>query len=143
MTDPSSGITFTIRNDQSPTYYTSFNDVDLIFDSYDSAIDDTLQQSKIQVYAYVIPIWVHEDNAYPDLPEDAFTYLLEEAKSRASFKIRQQPDQKAEQESQRQKKWLARRDRRVGQGIRFPNYGRITRVQVSSINKDPTFRRDN
>lgn len=143
MIDPYSGISFTIRNDTAPTYYSSYDDVHLIFDSYDKQMDSTLQQSKVQVYAYVIPEWVHQDTAYPFLPDDAFTYLLEEAKSRASFKIRQQPDQKAEQESQRQKKWLARRDRRIGQGIKFPDYGRVGRFAGSPIHKDPTFRRDN
>jgi hypothetical protein len=33
-------------------------------------------------------------------------------------------DQKAEQESGRQNKWLARKARRVAGGIQYPNYGR-------------------
>lgn len=140
MVDPGSGIQFTIRNDTAPTYYTSFDDKTLIFDSFDSQMDDTLQKHKVQVHAYVVPSWDHTDNAVPDLPDFAFTLLLEEAKSRVSFKIRQQPDQKAEQEAGRQRRWLARKDRRVKQGIKFPNYGR----QVCSIKyyKDPTFRKD-
>lgn len=124
VTDKDSGMEFIIRNDSAPTYYTSFNDSTLIFDSYDRAIDDTIQKSKIQVYAFVTPKWTHTNEAYPDLPDNAFTYLLEEAKSRCAFKIRQQPDQKAEQASQQHKKWLARKDRKVAQGIKFPNYGR-------------------
>src|SRR3546814_19833113 len=44
--------------------------------------------------------------------------------SRAALRISQQPDQKAEQESLRQSKWLARKDKRVAGGIKFPNYGR-------------------
>lgn len=137
--DPISLVQLTIRTDTAPTYFTSFDDKTLIFDSYDKSVDDTLQKNKIQVYAYTIPAWVHQDDAIPNLPDMAFTALLEEAKSRAALKIRQQPDQKAEQESQRQHRWLARKDRRVAGGIRFPNYGRNGRG-FSGI--DPTFRRD-
>lgn len=138
VVDPKSSIEFTIRTNASPEYYTSFDDSTLVFDSYDSSVDTTLQKNKIQVYAYVIPEWVHEDKAYPDLPDAAFTYLLEEAKSRAAFKVRQQPDQKAEQEAQKQKKWLARNDRKVARGIRYPDYGRRGRRYY----RDPTFRSD-
>jgi len=142
MVDPESGVEFTIKNDQAPTYYTSFNDKTLIFDSYDSSVDDTLQKHKIQVYAYVTPPWTHLDDAYPDLPEKAFSLLLEEAKSRASMKVRQQPDQKAEQAAQRQRKWLARTDKRVNQGIKFPDYGRHASHMASRRSCDPTFKRD-
>lgn len=79
-----SGIELLIRNDQQPTYYTSFDDTNLVFDSYDSAVDDTLQESKVQAQGYVNPTWYSLDEFIPDLPEEAFTYLLEEAKSRAS-----------------------------------------------------------
>lgn len=137
--DPNSMVPLTIRTDSAPTYFTSFDDKTLVFDSYDRLVDDTLQKSKIQVYAYTIPAWVHQDDAIPNLPDMAFTALVEEAKSRAALKIRQQPDQKAEQESQRQHKWLARKDRRVAGGIRFPNYGRNSR---GAYQRDPTFRRD-
>ena len=140
MVDPSSGIQFTIRNDVAPSFYTTYDDQTLIFDSYDSLMDDTLQEHRVQAYAYIIPSWDHTDNAVPDLPDLAFSLLLEEAKSRASFKIRQQPDQKAEQEAQRQRKVLARRDRRVAQGIKFPNYGRQCRG--IKYYRDPTFRQD-
>lgn len=137
--DPPTLTNLTIRTDTGPTYFTSFDDRVLIFDSYDSGVDSTLQKSKIQVYAYTIPDWVHADDAIPDLPELAFSLLVEEAKSRCALRISQQPDQKAEQESQRQSKWLARKDKRVAGGIKFPNYGRSAGL---SYGRDPTFRRD-
>jgi hypothetical protein len=138
--DPSSQTKMTIRTDTAPTYFTSFDDEVLIFDSYDNQVDDTLQTSKIQVYAYTMPEWVRSDDAIPNLPMSAFSALIEEATSSAAVKVRQQPDQKAEQESQRQNKWLARNDRKVGGGIKFPNYGRSR--GRSNYNRDPTFRRD-
>lgn len=131
-----SGVELLIRNDQAPTYYTSFDDTHLVFDSYDSAVDDTLQESKVQAQGYVNPLWLVEDDFIPDLPEEAFTYLLEEAKSRASLKLKQSQDAKAEQESNRQRTWLSRKNWRVHGGIIYPDYGR----KNNKYRKDPTFR---
>lgn len=136
--DPSSGITLSIRNDLPPACFTSFDDKTLVFDSYDSAVEDTLQQSKIQAMAFVNPTWVHSDTAVPDLPEEAFPALLSEAISVASLRLNQAADQKAEQSSQRQQAWLARKVWRVNGGVRYPNYGR-----KAGYRKDPTFKRDN
>ena len=118
------GVELFVRNDRAPKYYTSFDDEHLVFDSYDSAVDTTIQSSKIQAQAYVVPDWEHKDTHVPDLPDDAFTALLEEAKSRASLRLKQVVDNKAETEARRQQTWLARKARRVNGGIKFPDYGR-------------------
>lgn len=123
--DPT-GVELLIRNDVPPTYWTSFDDSVIVFDSYDSLVDDTLQSSKCQAFGYLTPTWVHDDEAIPQIPEEDFTLLLEESKSRAAMKIRQVADQKAEQEAQRQDRWLSRRQWRAHGGIRYPNYGRGT-----------------
>lgn len=135
--DPT-GVELLIRNDTAPTYLTSFDDKTLVFDSYDSAVDDTIQTSKIQAMGYVIPVWLHEDDFIPDLPEEAFIGLIEEAKSRASFKLKQMADSKAEQESGRQQRWLSRKAWRVAGGVKYPNYGR----NGARNYRDPTFRQD-
>lgn len=142
--DPSSLTPLNIRNDQAPTYFTSFDDSTFVFDSYDSSLDDTLQKHKIQVYAYIVPEFIIQDDFVPDLPVHAFTKLLEEAKSRAAIKIRQVADQKAEQESRRQGAWLSRKDFRVAGGIKYPNYGRNGKCAPGHGKSytDPTFRRD-
>lgn len=124
--DPS-GIELFIRKDKAPDYYTSLDDETVIFNSYDSAVDTTLQASKFQAQAYVMPTWTHTNSAVPDLPAEAFTALLEESKSRASLKIGQEADQKAEQEAGRQHRWLSRKAWQVNGGIKFPNYGRTPR----------------
>lgn len=135
ITDPT-GVELLVRNDTAPTYYTSFDDEALVFDSYDSAVDTTLQQSKVQAQAYVMPEWEHVDEAIPDLPIEAFTALLEESKSRAMLKLKQVQDVKAEQEAGRQQRWLARKARVVNGGVRYPNYGR-----ARSGRRDSTFKR--
>ncbi|WP_236489704.1 hypothetical protein, partial [Escherichia coli] len=82
--DPS-GVQLLIRNDMPPTVWTSFDDKVLVFDSYNKNVEDTIQSSKIQAMGYVTPNWLMEDDFIPVLPEEAFTLLLEEAKSRASM----------------------------------------------------------
>lgn len=137
ITDPG-GIELLIVNDKAPQYYTSFNDSVIVFDSYDNAVDSTIQSSKIQAYAYVVPTWSPSDDFIPDLPMEGFPALLEESKSRAMFKLKQVQDSKAEQESRRQSIWLSRKSYRVNGGIQYPNYGRKRKYADHSpyIDKD-------
>lgn len=138
ITDPSTLTVLTIRNDSPPQFCTSFDDKTLVFDSYDKAVDNTLQKSKTQAYVYTMPEWIHEDDFVPNLPEEAFPLLQAEATSWAAVKIRQQADQKAEQVSGRQNRWMARKDWTVNGGIKKPNYGR----HGSRNYRDPTFERN-
>jgi hypothetical protein len=80
ITDPTL-VKLLIINDTAPTYYTSFNNDVLVFDSYDSGVDSTIQSAKIQCYGYREPVFTILDNFIPDLPSKAFPYLLSEAKS--------------------------------------------------------------
>lgn len=137
--DPS-GVELLIQNDTAPQYYTSFNDTDLVFDSYDGSLDSTLQASKFVVRGYVIPNFELQDDFIPDLPSEAFPALVEEAKSKCFARLKQMPDAKSEQESTRQQRWLSRKSWRVHANEIYPdNYGRKAR---SGRYRDPTFRRD-
>lgn len=119
-----SGSTLLILNNAAPQYWTTFDDKHVVTDSYDSAVGTTLQGSKTQCLAYMAPVWVHEDDAIPDLPDEAFALLVEESKSTASIQLKQSADQKAEQKAARQNRWLARKAWQVHGGIEYPNYGR-------------------
>lgn len=127
-----------IRNDQAPRYFTSFNDNILVFDSYDKAVDDTIQASKIQATAYIMLEWSHVDAFIPNLPAEAFTALLEEAKSRCFVELKQQTNPLAATEARRQQAWLARKAWRAAGGVKFNSYGR---GRVKDM-RDPTFERD-
>lgn len=133
------GVELIIQNNRAPEYFTSFDDTTIVCDAYDSTVESTLQNSKVQAVAYTIPAWVHEDSAIPNLPLEAFSLLIEESKSKASFKLRQVNDVKAEQEAGRQNRWLSRKARNIAGGIQYPNYGRGSR----KMQRDPTFTRNN
>lgn len=140
VVDPS-GVQLLVSTNKAPEYYTSFDDETLVFDSYDSDVDDSLQSSKVQARAYVTPKFEMLDTFVPKLPEEAFAALLAEAKSSAMFRLKQMQDIKAEQESNRQQRWLSRKSWKVKEKDIYPeNYGRNSR---GGYKKDPTFRREN
>lgn len=132
------GVELLILNDIAPTYFTSFDDKHLVFDSYDKEVDSTLQQSKVQAQAYVMPEWRTRDSFIPDLPTEAFSALIEEAKRTAMFKLKQVVDSVANLKADRQQRWLSRKAWAVEGGIRTPNYGRNVRGGY----RDSTFKRD-
>tara|TARA_R100001369_G_scaffold6299_1_gene16886 strand:+ start:721 stop:1494 length:774 start_codon:yes stop_codon:yes gene_type:complete len=92
-----------IYNNKAPTFYTSFDDEFLIFDSYDSAIDSTLQASKFIVWGLEEPVFTMSNTFVPDIDVNLFPLLLNEAKSTAHVELNQQPNPKAEQQALRQK----------------------------------------
>lgn len=71
------------RTDIDPTYWTTYDDEYVYFDSYDSSVDTTLQTSKSVVFAATTPGWTASDAFIPDLPEKLFPMLLASAKASA------------------------------------------------------------
>lgn len=136
VNDPS-GVKLLILTNKAPTYFTSFDDNTLVFDSYDSTVDSTIQASKSTARAYIIPDFEISDTFIPDLPKEAFPALIEEAKSKAQFKLNQVQDIKSEQEAGRQNRWLSRKAWRVNGGIKYPDFGRKRHGQ--SYQRDVTF----
>lgn len=85
-----------IRNDRAPSFYTSFDDFYLIFDSYDSAIDTFIPAAKTQGYGYVAPAFNTADAATQDLDAAAFPLFLSRAKNKAFEVLKQTTNRKEE-----------------------------------------------
>lgn len=119
-----SGVPLLIENDLAPTYWTSFDNEWIVFDSYDSGVDTTLQSNKTQCVALREPTFTVSDTFVPDLPAVAFPYLLSEAKSAAFLALKNTANQKEEQRASRQRRRMSQERWRVGGGITFPDYGR-------------------
>lgn len=126
----STGVKYSIRNDRPPEYWTSFDDNLIVFSSYDSTVDTTMQGSKSQCRGIVEPSWSAIDGFTPDLPAEAFPLLLAESKSTAFLLLKQVANEKAEQRSQRQQRRLSRKSWTAKGGIRWPNYGRKANSQT-------------
>jgi hypothetical protein len=125
VTDPTGGVRLNILNDHAPQYWTSFDDKNIVFDAYVSAVEDTMRGSESQAELYNEPTsWLMEDSFIPDLPGEAFPALLSEAKSVAFMAIKQMANQKEEQRAVRQHNMLAQRGWVTKGGVRYNNYGR-------------------
>lgn len=123
--DDVSGTEILIKNDKPPQFWTSFDQDYVVFDSYDSAVESTIQESKQQVYGVLSPgTFLIEDDFVIDIPDEAFPWLLAEVKATASVDIAQEVNPKAEQKSRRQKQQLSRKARVAGTGRRLAKFGR-------------------
>jgi len=120
------GTTIYIRNDRAPQYWTVFDDENLYFDSFDSAIDSTLQSSKLVCMGVQEPTWTKADSFIPDLDSNLFPALLADATSMAFLELKQQAHAKAEKRARVGKqRWMKHRDRLIDAKDTFrPDYGR-------------------
>lgn len=118
------GVPLLIMNDKAPDFYTSFDDEYVVFDSYVEDIGSTLLESYSQAQVLYTPSWTVDDDFVPDLPVEAFPGLLAEAKSTAFLVIKQMANEKAEQQSKRQRSAINQRGWKVGGHARYPDYGR-------------------
>lgn len=124
---------FPYQNNAAPQYYTSFNDTDIIFDAYDSGVENTLQSSKNYGYGTRHLAFIETDTFVPELQADQFSLLLNEAKSLAWAELKQIPHAKAEVTARKNWSHLAKTRRQVPTGKFYsgahtkdlvPNYGR-------------------
>lgn len=124
LTVEDGNITLLIRNDTNPTYWTTFDDEVVYFDSFNNLISSTLTASNLMCYVEKEPSWEQTDTFVPNIPSKAFPFLLAEAKSSCFMKIKQVASQKDEQISRAQKNYLYGKKHKAGGGINYPNYGR-------------------
>lgn len=130
--------TFYYRTDRTPTYCTVLSDYYVIFDSYDSVVDSTLQSSKTMCSAEIIPAWSNDDSFIPNIDETQVPLLLNEAKSLAFYELKQMLHQKAEQESKRQWSSVQKDKSLVNRPTYFdalPDFGRRGRLAGTSYFK--------
>lgn len=119
------GVTLNILTDTPPTYYTSFDNDKIVFDSFDIAVDTLyMLTTKVQAYGRVYPTWTASDSFVPDLPVQAFSYFLNEAKSAAFIVLKQSPNPTSDRFSVTHRRRMSQDAWKVHNGITFPDYGR-------------------
>ena len=121
-------LTLLIFNNRAPSFYTSFDERTVWFDSYDSGIDSTLQSSKTICTGKIEPDWQETDLFKPqEIPVDMFPYLMAEAKSMASLRLKRTLSDKDELNAKRHR--VGKRFNKTGavsnrKYIDFVDYGR-------------------
>ena len=121
--------TFDVRgkNNKNPSYYTTMDNRTLLFDSYNSDEDTTLQQTKTHCYGMIIPEFTRDNDFTPDLEPRQFTLLFNEAKAQCFSDLKQVENTRAERKARRG--WVhsqKKKDTTKASPIRdnYPNYGR-------------------
>ena len=122
--DKNGGTKLRITNNQDPKYYTSFDDNWVILNSHKSAVEATLQESKVRAMGFVIPTFTRSDTFVPDIDATAFSLLASESKSTALSLLKGGSDPKVEQNARRQKSYIQNDKYRTEKGSHWPNYGR-------------------
>lgn len=82
-------LKYKVRNDVSPTYWTSFDDTYIWFDSYIATIENTLQSSKVMAMAQMRPTFVEQDTHVIDIPDKDFYLYKSIALARAYAEIKE------------------------------------------------------
>jgi len=114
-----------ILDDQAPTYWTTFDDEYIVFDSYDSDMDASyLDASKSLVRAKVIPTWTESDSFVPDMPDQLFSTYLAEVTASAFTYWKQGTSVKDEQRAARGISRLRRSARKTNEQDGKARYGR-------------------
>lgn len=90
--------TFSIKHriDKQPEWWTTWNDAQIVFDSYDATEDSFLRKTKTMVYGQQNPVWTHTDAAVPDLDVQQFSLLLQESKAQCFSELKQVTNTNAE-----------------------------------------------
>lgn len=129
MTGVSDSINFIYRNNKAPEYYTSFDDRQIVFDSYDNTVDTTLQKNKTMCYGLKESTWTKTNTFIPALDSQQFNLLLQEAKATAWAELRQTTNEKAERKARRSWVLLAGKKDRANYNHKsyyytdYPDYG--------------------
>ena len=120
-----SGIFINVYNDRAPVYWSSPDDETVIFDAHDAAVDATnLTAVKSQSYGKIYPTFTETDAFVPDLPIDAFSYYLAEAKSVAFLTLKQVANPKAEQQSTTHRRRMSQEAHKIDNSIKYKHFGR-------------------
>lgn len=126
LTISSDTIPLIWENDKAPDYYTTYDDYTLIFDSYNSDVDATLQKNKTVCYGQKEPTFTLSDSFTPDLDSKQFSLLLQESKAQAFADLKQVTNSKAENRAR--KGWINMQRSKVAFPVNYydeyPNYGR-------------------
>ena len=124
VTDVKGDTPLYIRNDRMPSYYTSFDDENIVMDSFDISVDVILQTSKTRAYGYIYPTFNQTDDFTPDVDDTMLPYLLAEAKSVCFSLFKSGSDPKIEQSARRLKSFVQNDMYKTKTANKRPNYGR-------------------
>jgi hypothetical protein len=120
----SNNVKYLIVNDAAPSYWTTFDDEYIIFDSYDTAVESNLQSHKSVIFAFVTPTWTMSNTFTPDLPDHMFPLFKSMGRAACFEKIKQVTSGTDERRARKLTTRMQMRQRRIDGKPTGPDYGR-------------------
>ena len=123
-------IPFICTDEKFPTYYTTYNDSTIVFDSFNTAEDTFMRKTKTMCYGLKESSWTHTDSAVPSLDHKLHNLLFQNAKAQCFSELKQVENPSAERKSRRAWQTLYKEKHDVhGQDAywdlkKLPNYGK-------------------
>ena len=87
-----SGYTLKVETDKQPRYWTSFDNTNIILDSYDKEVEATIQAHKVVAHGVYLPDFKMTDTFVPDLAPAHFPLLLSASKVAAGSALKRTVD---------------------------------------------------
>lgn len=102
VVDPS-GLTYFVKNNQRPTYFTLFDDKYIAFNAVDKTSEAVLQSSNTMAFGWKSVQFLMQDSFVPPIDGNLFPLLLAEAKATCFINLKQISSSKEEQRAHRQR----------------------------------------
>jgi len=127
MTVSADGTNFTMnfKTDRYPSFYTLLEEDQVLFDAHLSTVDDTLRASKTMCFGKKMPTFTMANAFTPQLENEQFGLLLNEAKVQAFYELKQMENKHAA--DRRKKNWQHTQKKKYNLPNRIPRapgYGR-------------------
>lgn len=113
-----------VETNQFPSYFTSFDNKHVVFDSIHQDYDDTLQASKTKIVSSEEEVFLQEDDFVIPIPSHLSETYLDMFLDEALTLVYQQPVAKISQRARARRIKLQQDNRTLGQGRGKRSYGR-------------------
>lgn len=131
LTIKGQAFTFYYKNNHQPRYCTIIENNYVVFDMFDESQDSTLQASKTMGFGQTVTPFEMTDNFVPDIDDNQFPLMFNEALAVAFYELKQSPNPKAEQEIKRQWSVVQKNksvDNKPSYFEQLPSFGRSPRT---------------
>lgn len=122
--DKEAGTNLRIVNNRQPSFYTSFDNVHVVLDSYKSTVDNTLTEAKTRAMGYTYPVFSRSNTYIPDIGNDLFPLLIQESTARAQDLFKGGVTPKMERAARNSKVTLQSKKYKTKRSNNWLDYGR-------------------
>ena len=128
----SDSFSFKCYNDRAPSYYTTYDDNTIVFDSYDDSEETYLRKNKTWCFGVKEQSWTHSNSFVPPLDHKLSNLLFQKAKTQCFAELKQTENPLALRKERRAELTLIKNKADINadntwyyyNSRQLPNYGR-------------------